>query len=503
MFRTMTIQRMLGTALGVAVVAYLVLSAFLISRIDVNETALEDVYTDLTPVVAAESARGDLRMAYAGLPTLLSTTDPAVLSEGIGSAQVSIDAARADAAILAASPDAGAQEIAGAVEVVVQGMDDMLAAIAAGDGATVAAQMASQDTYGFAAFEQLSTWVEAQRSTVEANFDDTLATSERNRLVGLVAAVVTTLLLGLGIVVVIRAIRGRVARGAAAVDGAAHDLTSIAVGMREDADESAAQTGTLAVSADQVSANVSTVAAAVEQMSASSQEIAEQTSTATTITGQAATAAAETSNTVARLAAASEEISKVVEVITQIAEQTNLLALNATIEAARAGEAGKGFAVVANEVQELARETAEATKVISQTIESIQAESGGATAAIEQITAIVTQVNDIQTTIAAAVEEQNATTDEIARSVSEAAQGAREIAESVSTVASAAARASEGALRTEQRAAALNGVAAEVGSLIGRTSGSAPQRPAGPPAGHQPPGDDWIAEEAPVLAGTR
>lgn len=59
-----------------------------------------------------------------------------------------------------------------------------------------------------------------------------------------------------------------------------------------------------------------------------------------------------------------QDISKVTEVITEISEQTNLLALNATIEAARAGEAGKGFAVAANEIKELAKQTAEATKEI-------------------------------------------------------------------------------------------------------------------------------------------
>jgi methyl-accepting chemotaxis protein len=113
----------------------------------------------------------------------------------------------------------------------------------------------------------------------------------------------------------------------------------------------------------------------------------------------------------------------VIKVITSIAQQTNLLALNATIEAARAGEAGKGFAVVANEVKELAKQTAKATEDISRKIEAIQGDTKGAVEAIAQIGKIINQINDIQNTIASAVEEQTATTSEISRNVAEAARG--------------------------------------------------------------------------------
>jgi len=117
----------------------------------------------------------------------------------------------------------------------------------------------------------------------------------------------------------------------------------------------------------------------------------------------------------------SAEIGEVIKVITSIAQQTNLLALNATIEVARAGEAAKGFAVVANEVKELANETAKATEDISRKIESIQLDTKDSVEVIGTISGIINQISDISATVASGVEEQNATTNEMSRNVTEAA----------------------------------------------------------------------------------
>ena len=93
---------------------------------------------------------------------------------------------------------------------------------------------------------------------------------------------------------------------------------------------------------------------------------------------------AETTRKVKRLAESSQEISKIVALISQIASRTNLLALNASIEAARAGEAGRGFAIVADEVRQLADRSAKALKEIEQIVMQIQSETGQVMTAMEE-----------------------------------------------------------------------------------------------------------------------
>ena len=92
----------------------------------------------------------------------------------------------------------------------------------------------------------------------------------------------------------------------------------------------------------------------------------------------------ESTRKVKRLAEGSQEISKIVALISQIASRTNLLALNASIEAARAGDAGRGFAIVADEVRQLADRSAKALKEIEQIVRQIQGETGAVMTAMEE-----------------------------------------------------------------------------------------------------------------------
>ncbi|MES2305342.1 MAG: methyl-accepting chemotaxis protein [Gemmatimonadota bacterium] len=250
--------------------------------------------------------------------------------------------------------------------------------------------------------------------------------------------------------------------------GSAEELTSVSQQLGANAEETAAQAGVVSAAAEQVSSNVQTVATGSEEMSASIREIAKSTSDASRVAGEAVHAAARTNATIEKLGVSSREIGQVVKVITSIAEQTNLLALNATIEAARAGEAGKGFAVVANEVKELAKATALATEEIGRKIAAIQGDTTSAVSAIAEIESVINRINDIQTTIAGAVEEQAATTAEIGRNVQEAARGSVEIAQNITGVAQAAQSTASGATQSQASSSELARMAVELQELVGR-----------------------------------
>jgi methyl-accepting chemotaxis protein len=243
-------------------------------------------------------------------------------------------------------------------------------------------------------------------------------------------------------------------------------LSSVSNQMASNAEQTAMQANVASAAAEQVSANVTTVSTGAEEMGASIKEIAKSAHEAAKVATSAVKVADRTNVTIAKLGESSAEIGNVIKVITSIAQQTNLLALNATIEAARAGEAGKGFAVVANEVKELAKQTAKATEDISRKIEAIQEDTTSAVDAIAQITTIIHQINDLQNTIASAVEEQTATTGEISRNVGEAAHGSNGIAQNISSVAQAARSTTEGASNTKSAADNLSRIAVDLQKLV-------------------------------------
>jgi methyl-accepting chemotaxis protein len=257
-----------------------------------------------------------------------------------------------------------------------------------------------------------------------------------------------------------------IARHAESLGTASDELKMVSEQMSANAEETAAQANVVSAASEQVMNSVKTVATSAEQMNSSIREIAGNTHTAVSVTSDAVRVSESANGSIVRLGDSSGEIGKVIKVINSIAEQTNLLALNATIEAARAGEAGKGFAVVAGEVKELAKETAKATLDISRKIETIQTDTTGAVEAINQIRQAINRVNDIQASVASAIEQQATTTSEIEKNVHHGARGTEEITANIAGVAQAARGTSSGASDTQRAAGELAKMANELRQVV-------------------------------------
>ncbi|MCA8974298.1 MAG: methyl-accepting chemotaxis protein [Planctomycetes bacterium] len=184
---------------------------------------------------------------------------------------------------------------------------------------------------------------------------------------------------------------------------------------------------TVAIGASEQAASLQEVSATLEQISAVAQQNAGRARSAAQLSDACASAADDSSaemqqmsEAMTALESSSAEIEKVINVINEIAFQTNLLALNAAVEAARAGEAGKGFAVVADEVRNLAGRSSEAARTTSQMIETSRSRTIASVA-------IAGKVGKSLQTITRQSKEMNETLQAIAMASSEQAQGVEQV----------------------------------------------------------------------------
>ncbi|WP_043879480.1 methyl-accepting chemotaxis protein [Azorhizobium caulinodans] len=215
------------------------------------------------------------------------------------------------------------------------------------------------------------------------------------------------------------------------------------------------QAASASAAAEQTAGNVQSVAAAAEELAASVEEIRRQIHQSSTLARTAASEGARTNTIVTSLTGAAQKIGDVVSLIDSIAEQTNLLALNATIEAARAGDAGKGFSVVAQEVKSLAGQTSKATSEIASQIEAVQQVTQQAVQALGSITGTISDLNDVASVIASAVEEQTAVTREVSSNMQGAAQGVEMVKANMNAIAGSTNQVEQATRQVRQAAASI------------------------------------------------
>ena len=245
----------------------------------------------------------------------------------------------------------------------------------------------------------------------------------------------------------------------------------------------------LAEGASEQAASIEETSSSLEEMSSMTKQNADNASTADKLmkdsklmVERANGSMTELTQSMEDISKASDETSKIIKTIDEIAFQTNLLALNAAVEAARAGEAGAGFAVVANEVRNLAMRAAEAAKntsvLIEGTVKKVREGSelvertGGAFAEVSRSAA---KVADLVAEIAAASSEQAQGIDQINKAVAEMDKVTQQTAANAEESASAS---EEMNAQAEQ----MKDIASELMTLVGGNleSGSSASSAAAP-----------------------
>jgi methyl-accepting chemotaxis protein len=173
----------------------------------------------------------------------------------------------------------------------------------------------------------------------------------------------------------------------------------------------------------------------VDDLSGAITDIEQRVEQTTDMSDQAAEDAREADTEINALVEAADSITKIIDLIRDIAGKTNMLALNATVEAVRAGEAGRSFQVVAQEIKNLSRQTADATEQVEGIIGDIRSKTGNTAKRVRGIIDVVGMINTAAADIKGAVEQQSRTAEQISADAKEASEQTQVMEQSIQSVA--------------------------------------------------------------------
>jgi methyl-accepting chemotaxis protein len=310
------------------------------------------------------------------------------------------------------------------------------------------------------------TLADGQRDVMIAAGKDAGATVTESRwmafvLIGLSLIVSVVLpLVVYGISRLLREVSVDLTASAEQVSSAASQVSSSAQSLAQGTSEQAA-------SLEETSASAADITSMTHKNAESSRSAADLTTQATGLVTAANGHLAQMIGSMQEINASSDKIAKIIKVIDEIAFQTNILALNAAVEAARAGEAGMGFAVVAEEVRNLAQRSAQAAKDTASLIEESIAKTHDGKAKLDLVAQgihdITAKVGEIKTLV-----------DAVKTGSTEQARGIEQIAKAIgqmeTVTQSAAAHAEQSASAGEQlsaQAIATNEIAQKLTTLVG------------------------------------
>ncbi len=211
------------------------------------------------------------------------------------------------------------------------------------------------------------------------------------------------------------------------VSAASEQLKATSRQMVSLADGSDGQAQDATAAMDQATTNVTAAAAATDELALSINEISRQVSASAELARSASKLVTTANRKMTDLSRAAVEIGEIAGLIQTIAMRTDLLALNASIEAARGGEAGRGFAAVASEVKELAMQTSNATRSVTDKITAMQVSTRSSAGDLNGIVDRIEELEQTAVKIAGAVDQQSASGEELARNIDTVAVGSAQV----------------------------------------------------------------------------